>query len=117
MTSFATLEQRAVRAAVRRASNATAEWLPGGGASPVVGIRLVFDRQAGGRMDGMVNDREPVASVCEADMPSAARGQALRVAPDAHAANPVALVLEYEISCAEPDGAGLLVLALLEKVL
>lgn len=114
MPSFATLEQRVTRAAVRRTANATGEWLAGGGAAAVPGIRLVLDRETLPGMGGMVSAREPVASVCAADMPAAARGQRLNVVPDTTDGTPQP-AQAYQIRNALPDGTGLLVLELVAE--
>lgn len=113
MSTFATLELRATRVAVKRTSNATAVWYAGGMAvgAPVSGVRVVLDRSVEGASGGMVNDATPVASVFAPDMPGAKRGDALSITPDPTAlgAPPAA---DFEVKEARADASGLLVLEL-----
>lgn len=113
MSTFATLELRATRAAVRRTSNATAVWSAGGVGvgAPVPGIRVVFDNAAEPAMGSMVNGTDPVASVFAPDMPGAKRGDALSITRDATDFGAPSAVV-YSIAQARPDGSGLLVLEL-----
>lgn len=113
MSTYATLELRATRAAVKRTSNATAVWYAGGLAvgTPVPGIRVVLDRSIEGAAGGMVNDAQPVASIFAPDMPEAKRGDALSITPDPTAMGTPAAT-DFEVKNARADAAGLLVLDL-----
>lgn len=129
MPNFAVLEQRLNRVAASHLSNASAVWFAGGlgHGTPVPGLRVVFDREGGPGLDGLVNDFNPVVSVYAADMPGAKRGDYIEVSPD----NSDVLtdswyiyftktrgdfsVLAFEVSRVLSDGTGLLVLHLVRE--
>ncbi|MBS3996612.1 MAG: hypothetical protein KGZ67_04645 [Hydrogenophaga sp.] len=126
MPNFAALEQRLNRVAVGHLSNASAVWYPGGWPGsqvvdprswyeyffgPVVsGLRVVFDREAGPALDGLVNDTNPVLSVLESAARGARRGDVIEVTPDGTEA-----ATRFEVVRATPDGTGLLVLHLMAE--
>lgn len=105
MTSFATLQLRTNRAAVRRLSTATATWWPGGfaGGPAVSGLPLVFDAAAIEALAGMVVAAQPVALAYEPDFAGAKRGDGLAIDGT-----------QYVVQKAVADKAGLLVLDLIK---
>lgn len=109
-TTFANLEARAARAAVRRTANATGEWRPVVGAA-VPGIRLVFDRESSDGVEGMVADRRAMVQAVESDLIGVARNDQIVIARDAVGASTPPPVT-YAVSRASPDGAGLVVIEL-----
>lgn len=105
MASFASLQLRTNRVAVRKLATATAAWWPGGyAAGPAVpGLALVFDSAAIEALAGIVQTEQPVAIAYAPDMPTAARGDGLVVDGTS-----------YVVQKAMADKAGLLMLDLLK---
>ena len=105
MATFATIQLRLNRTAVRKLATATATWWPGGyAAGPAVpNLQLVFDSDAIKALAGLVQTEHPVATAYAPDMPTAKRGDGLVVDG-----------VQYVVQKAMPDKAGLLMLDMLK---
>jgi hypothetical protein len=101
---FGLLESMLASATVRHLSNATATWWPGGQAvgMAVPGLRVIFDRAAQDGLDHMVSDRNPAATVLDADFPGVRRKDALLIVRDGEP-GPGQL---FSVLERNPDGTG-----------
>lgn len=102
--SFARLEAMVSRHSVAHLSNASATWWPGaiGDASPVLGVRVIFDREFSEFGGQTVNDANPVGSVHEPDVPGIRRDHVMQIQRDGEA-----IARTYRITKASPNGQGL----------